>query len=138
MEPSPGVKGALLRFYAQFSTADEAGFDTALTRAEGALGIGTDADEWESGREAWLAIVRAARRLRPHTHSSHGCVPAGGRRLEARHSPFSRWQFPTTGSWSSWRSRDPAFDDPSRARLQSASLGTLSVPGPGGAGVLSL
>ena len=55
MQQSSEVANALRRFYESFSTADVEAFERLLTKGDDAVVIGTDANEWEDGRAAWLA-----------------------------------------------------------------------------------
>ena len=55
MQRSQEVRQAALRFYQRFSAGDVAGFDKGITAEQDALVIGTDPNQWEAGRDRWVA-----------------------------------------------------------------------------------
>lgn len=55
MQKSAAVCEAMVRFYDRFSAGDVAGFADMITAWEGAFVIGTDPQQWEDGRETWIA-----------------------------------------------------------------------------------
>jgi hypothetical protein len=59
MEQSSELKDLMLRFYDRFSAGDVEGFAQTITAWEGAFVIGTDPQQWEDGRAAWIAGYEA-------------------------------------------------------------------------------
>jgi hypothetical protein len=57
MRESAGVKEAILRCYDAFSAGDLQGSLRLLTREEGAIGIGTDPEEWADSRAKFIAFL---------------------------------------------------------------------------------
>ncbi len=58
MEQSAGVRAALLRFYAAFSSGDPAQFERTLSGERDGLVIGTAPTEWFEGRDRWLGAYQ--------------------------------------------------------------------------------
>jgi ketosteroid isomerase-like protein len=55
MQPSAGVREAMLLFYDRFSAGDVASFARSLSREADSMVIGTSPTEWYEGRDRWIA-----------------------------------------------------------------------------------
>ena len=59
MQESAAVREAILRCYSVFSSGDLEGSIRLLTQEEGAIGIGTDPNEWADSRAEFIAFLES-------------------------------------------------------------------------------